>query len=113
MTIRFSTYNISNGSNEGLESALQVISQANMDVGIFQETKVTDGIYTCGSDGYSIDSTDIPSRPFGGVEVFYQPAPYFAVEAVRQFGPNVVGFQLTAVGGSGTLWYVTLPTTTH
>ena len=26
--------------------------------------------------------------------VFHQPAPHFAVEAVQQFGPNVIGFQL-------------------
>ena len=37
------------------------MSQANMDVGIFQETKVTDGIYTCGSPEYSVVATDTPS----------------------------------------------------
>ena len=26
--------------------------------------------------------------------MFYWPSPHFAVEAVRQFGPNVIGFQL-------------------
>ena len=41
---RFSTYNIRNGRNRGLESALRGMSQANMDLGIFQETKCTDGI---------------------------------------------------------------------
>ena len=48
MPIRFGTYNIRNGRNRGLESALRGMSQANMDLGIFQETKVTDGIYTRG-----------------------------------------------------------------
>ena len=47
--IRFGTYNIRNGRNGGLESALQGMSQANMDLGIFQETKCTDEIYTCES----------------------------------------------------------------
>ena len=28
--------------------------------------------------------------------MFYRPSPHFAVEAVRQFGPNVIGFQLAA-----------------
>ena len=37
--IRFGTYNIRNGRNGGLESALRGMSQANMDLGIFQETK--------------------------------------------------------------------------
>ena len=61
MSIRFSTYNIRNGRNRGLESALRGMSQANMDLVIFQETKVTDGIYTCGSDVYSVVAMDVPS----------------------------------------------------
>ena len=48
---RFGTYNIRNGRNRGLESALRGMSQDNMDLGIFQETKVTDGIYTRRSAG--------------------------------------------------------------
>ena len=46
MPIRFGTYNIRNGRNGGMDSALRGMSQANMDLGIFQETKYTDGIYT-------------------------------------------------------------------
>ena len=49
--IRFGTYNIRNGRNGGLEAALRGMSQANMDLGILQETKLTDGIYTLGSAG--------------------------------------------------------------
>ena len=33
--IRFGTYNICNGCNSGLDSALWGMSQANMDLGIF------------------------------------------------------------------------------
>ena len=65
-----------------------------MDLGIFQETKVTDEIYTSGSAGYSVVATDALSRHRGGVAVFHRPEPHFAVEFVQQFGPNVVGFQL-------------------
>ena len=70
------------------------MSQANIDLVIFQETKVTDGIYTGGLAGYIVVATDVPSQHRGGVEFFYRPAPHFLVEAVQQFGPNVVGFQL-------------------
>ena len=70
------------------------MSQANMELGILQEKKLTYGIYTRGSAGYSVVATDSPSRHRGGVAVFHRPAPHFAVEAVRQFGPNVIGFQL-------------------
>ena len=88
--IRFGTNNIYNGRNGGLESALRGMYQANMDLGIFQETKVIDGIYTRGSAGYSVVATDAPSQHHGGVAVFHWPAPNFAVEAVQQFGPNVI-----------------------
>ena len=37
--IRFGTYNIRNGCNGGLESALRRVSQANMDLGIFKEKR--------------------------------------------------------------------------
>ena len=73
---------------------LRGVSQANMDLGVFQETKVTDRIFTPGSAGYSVVAMDAPSRNCGGVAMFYRPAPHFAAEAVQQFGPNVVSFQL-------------------
>ena len=49
--IRFGTYNIRNGRSGGLESALWGMAQANIDLGVFQETKCTDGIYTGKSAG--------------------------------------------------------------
>ena len=45
-TIKFGTYNIRNIRNGGLESALRGMSQANMELGIFQETKLKNGVYT-------------------------------------------------------------------
>ena len=92
--IRFGTYNIRNGHNIRLEAALRGMSQANMDLGIPQETKLTDGIYTHRSASYSVVMTDAPSQHRGGVEIFYHSEPHFAVEAVEKFGPNVIGFQL-------------------
>ena len=44
--IRFGTYNIRNSRKGGLEAALRGMSQANMDLGILQETKLTYGFYT-------------------------------------------------------------------
>ena len=46
--IRFGTYNICTGRKGGLEAALRGMSQANMDLGILQETKLTYGVYTRG-----------------------------------------------------------------
>ena len=42
--IKFSTYNIRNGRNGGLEAALRGMAQANMDLRVLQETKCTDGV---------------------------------------------------------------------
>ena len=101
--IRFGTYNIRNGRNSRLEAALRGVSQANMGLGILQETKLTDGIYTRGSAGYSVFATDAPSRHRGGVAIFYRSEPHFAVEAVEKFGPNVIGFQLVT---GARQWYI-------
>ena len=67
--IIFGTYNIRNGRSGGLESELRGMAQDNMDLGIFQVTKCTDGIYTRASAGYSVVATDAPIRHCGGVEV--------------------------------------------
>ena len=66
------------------------IWQANMDVGVFQERKLTDRIYTQGSDGYRFIVTLAPSRHCGGFTLFYQDPPNFAVKAIHQFGVNVI-----------------------
>ena len=70
------------------------MSQANMDRGILQETKLTDRIYTCGSAGYSVVATHSPIQYRGGVAIFHRPAPHFAAEAVRKYGPKLIGLQL-------------------
>ena len=73
--IRFGTYNIRNGQKGGLQMALWGMSQANMDLGILQKTKLMDGIYTRGSSGYSVIATDAPSQHRGGVTLFYHSEP--------------------------------------
>ena len=70
------------------------MSQANMDLGILQATKLTDGVYTRGSAGYNVIATDAPSRHRGGVTLFYRPTPHFVVEAAERCGPNVMVYQV-------------------
>ena len=103
VSIRFGTYKILNGRKGGLEVALPGTSPANTDLGILQKTKLTDGIYTRGSAGYSVIATDAPSRHLGGVALFYRLEPHFVVEAVEKFGPNVLGFQLAT---GAWRWYI-------
>ena len=103
MPIRFGTYNIRNGWNGVLESALRGMSQANMDLGISQEKKCTDGIYTHESARYRVVATNTPSRHRGRVAIFYRPSTLFAMEAVRQYGPNVMSFELWT---GARRWYI-------
>ena len=69
--------------------------QANLDLFIFQETKLTCGV--------SVPNTDTPRRHHIRVVVFYQPSPRYAVEAIQQLRSNTVGFQL-ATGERR--WYI-------
>ena len=92
--IRFGSYKIRSGRNGGLESAFRGMYQSILDLGIFQETNITGGVYTCVSAGYSVVATDTPSRHRGGVAVFYRPSPRYAVEAIQKFVTNFFGFQL-------------------
>ena len=101
--IRFVTFDIRNGRNRGLELVLRGMSQANMDLGIFQETKLTNVVYICESSINSVVATNALSQHYGRVAVFYTFSTHFAVEAVQTFGPNVVGFQM-ATGEQG--WYI-------
>ena len=73
-----------------------------MDLGILQETKLTDGVYTRGSAGYKVIATDAPSRHHGGVTLFYRPTPHFVVVAVARCGPNVMVFQVATGRDAGT-----------
>ena len=68
--IRFRTYNIRNGRNRGLESALHGMSQANMDLGILQETKLAKRIYAHDSSEYKVVDMEAPSAHIGGVALF-------------------------------------------
>ena len=101
--IRFGTYNICNGQKGGLEAALWRMSQAIMDLGILEDTKLTDDIYTRGSAGNNVIALDAPNRHRGGIAIFYRSAPHFVVEAVAKIGPNVIGFQLVT---GERRWYI-------
>ena len=78
------------------------MDQFNLDL-IFQETNLSYGAYTHGSDDYGVVTTDAPSQHHGGVAVFYRSFPQFLVKSIQEFGPNIVCFQL----GMGELrWYI-------
>ena len=63
-----------------METALKGMEQANLDMGILQETKITDGVYTRASAGYRVVATDAPCQHSGGIAMFYKEGAGFAVE---------------------------------
>ena len=80
------------------------MSQENMDLGVFQETKVTKGIYTWKSSGYKVEATEAPSVHSGGVTIFYRVAEHFSMEELQIYRANVVRFQLASAIGGGLSW---------
>ena len=86
-----------------MEYTLRVMSQAKMDLGVFQETKVTEGIYTRESSGYRVVSTEALIAHSGRVDVFYRAAEHFSVGELHIFIANVVSFHLAS---SDQWWFI-------
>ena len=74
-----------------------------MDLVFLHNTKVGDGVYTLVSSGYSIIATNTLIQHRGGAAVFYFAEPWFIVEALHQFGTDVVRFHLVL---GGRKWYI-------
>ena len=74
-----------------------------MDVGVFQETNLTDGIYTQGAASYRVVTTLAPSIHRVNVALLYRYSPNFTVEAIHQFGANIIAFQMAKVERR---WYI-------
>ena len=79
------------------------MGQANTDIGFFQETKLTNGIYTHISAGSMVVRTLGPITHHGGVTLLYWHSPRFVVEAICQFGANIITCQLERGRGC---WYI-------
>ena len=94
-TLSVATWNIRSGRNGGLESACRALDSLGVDVAVLQETKLTGGIYTRLSSGYSIVATDAPSSHQGGIALAWKDdGDAFEVEATRIWHPHVLSFQL-------------------
>ena len=77
--------------------ALRGMIQENVYVGVFQETTFTEVFYTQRLAGYRVVAMPAPILHQGGVAIFYQDSLVFAVEAIFQFGANVIACQLVTV----------------
>ena len=70
--ICFGRYNIRNGWNRVLDSALRGMLQANVNLRVFQEKKVTEGIYIRESSGYKLVASEAPGAHSGGIIILYR-----------------------------------------
>ncbi len=66
-SIAIAIYNIHNGQNGGLESALRGMDGMDINLGILLETKVMDGIYAWHLSGYSVVASNAHSANQGGI----------------------------------------------
>ena len=82
---------------------LRGVAQANLDLGVLQETKLTYDVYTRGLVVPSIVATDTMMQHCGSVAVIYQASPWLLVEAIQKFIPNVVSFHLVT---GERQWYI-------
>ena len=69
-SISFASFNIRSGRNGGLEGALRAMDQLGVDIGFLLETKLTGGIYTRYSSGYSVLSLTATLVRQGGIALF-------------------------------------------
>ena len=101
--MRFEIYNIQNSRNGGIKSELRGMEQANLELGVFQYTKVMDNVYTQALEEYHVIASEVPNRHRGRVIILYWDVPHFQVEAIQLHGLNLTRFQL-ASGGRG--WFI-------
>ena len=74
------------------------MAQANIDLELLQETKITGRIYARESEGFHVAASDATFCHFGGVKLFYKESPRFEVEDHQQHGPNFIRSQLVTGG---------------
>ena len=74
-----------------------------MDLGVFQEMKVTKQIYNREARGYRVVANKALITDSGSISMFYRKGEQFALEALQLHIPNVVRFKLAS---GGQRWHV-------
>ena len=79
------------------------MDQANVKLGVFEETKVVDGIHTRESAGYRVIVANTPIQHQAGVAVLLHRLSRFQVEEHQFHEPNASSFNLDL---GGQKWFV-------
>ena len=74
-----------------------------MEIGVLQETKLMEGIYTWKSAGYFVLATEAEIRHWGGITVSWLREKGRQLKGMNNYGPNVVRFMLET---GWRRWYV-------
>jgi hypothetical protein len=73
---------------------LRAMDQMGVDIGFLLETKLTGGIYTRYSSGYSVLASSATSVRQGGIALFWRGNNSYKVEETQIWGANVISLQL-------------------
>ena len=103
------TYNIHNGRDRGLESSLRGMSQANMYLGVFQETKLIKSMYTRESGEYRVVETEPPSANSGVLPYSIERSITSPWRCSRPIERTFSAFSWSRATGGGLLWGTTWP----
>ena len=101
-SFRLATLNIMDGRRNRLNAAIRCMEQANIDVGLLTETKLSTDMYTKSAMGYTVSATKAVGMS-GGVALVHRQGKGWGLESIRSFGPNVI--RATLVSGQRR-WYI-------
>jgi hypothetical protein len=93
-SVSFTSFNIRSGRNRGLEVALRAMDQLGVDIGFLLETKLTGGIHTRYSSGYSVLALTATSVWQGGIALFWRGNNSYEVEETQIWGVNIISLHL-------------------
>jgi hypothetical protein len=91
-SVLFASFNIRSGCNGGLEGALRAMDQLGVDIGFLLETKLTWGIYTHYSSGYSVLASTATSVRQGGIALFWRGNNLYKVKETRIWGRTSLAY---------------------
>ena len=83
--------------------ALRALHQGNIDIGVLQELKLTQGIHTWNGSGYDVWATEAEIHHRGGIAVAWRAKAGWQVEGFANYGPNMVSVWVTM---GQQRWYV-------
>ncbi len=93
-SVSFASFNIQSGHNGGLEGASRAMNQLGVDIGFLLEFKLTGGIYTRYSSGYSVLALTATSVRQGRIALFWRSNNSYKVKETQIWGVNIISLQL-------------------